>query len=244
MNIGILGTGTVGSATADGLEAVGHTIARRDPAKGHNDDLEDCAVIFVCIYDVHFLEEVISELPEVVIAVRTTSPPGTTDGLIERFGSRVVYNPEFLCERSAASDFLSPDKVVIGASGSASEVVASVYADFKAPVITMSPVEAEILKLSLNVFYAVKVTFMNEVADLCELYGGKYSNVREGFELDRFVTCEHLDVMRDGYRGFGGKCLPKDTDLFIQAAHRLGVPVPMAQAAKNMNEWRRRCSGL
>jgi len=82
----------------------------------------------------------------------------------------------------------------------------------------MSPAEAEIVKVSINTFYAMKVTYANTVYDLCSTHGADYEQVRRAMESDRFIAPNHLDVKHKGYRGYGGKCLPKDVNIFLRVA--------------------------
>lgn len=230
MQIGIVGHGVVGSTMHEALSRE-HDVFVDDPYKGYHDDLSYCDVIFICVFSSAEVEEVIEKhtgFPG-LLALRTTVPPGTTDRLIREHGVNLCYNPEFLTENSARRDFDEPDKVVVG-THSASHVdrITDIYKYL--PVI-MTPVEAEILKLSLNSFFALKVTFANEVYDLCEAYGGDYENVVSGMRLDRYVAPTHLDVWQDGYRGFGGKCLPKDARMFCEAQLDVGLPLGVVGTA-------------
>jgi len=245
MQVGVVGVGTVGSAVADGFEALGYEVKRYDPDKGYRDGFT-ADVIFICVNDTGDTENVTGAVRDWspaadVIAIKTTVPPGTTDRLIEDYGNHIIYCPEFLCDKTARNDFLHPDKLIFGTSvlGNALDKLAKLHRDFTAPIRVRHPVEAEILKLALNTFYAVKVTFANEVADMCEKYGCQYGRVREGMELDRFIHANHLDVDHNGYRGFGGKCLPKDVRMFVDAAAKKGHRSYMAEDLQRANAVRR-----
>ena len=245
MKIGVVGIGTVGSAVADGLESFGHEVKRFDPNKGYNDHFT-AEIIFICVNDNGDTKNVTGAVRDWsaaadVIAIKTTVPPGTTDRLIEQYGEHIIYCPEFLCDKTAHDDFLNPDKIVFGTSvlGKAVNKLWIAYEPMGLHVLMMHPVEAEILKLALNTFYAVKVVFANEVADLCEKYGCQYEAVREGMELDRFIHANHLDVDHNSYRGFGGKCLQKDTAMFVRAGVCKSHTPRIAREAMRLNGVRR-----
>ena len=245
MKIGVVGVGTVGAAVADGFESLGYEVLRFDPNKGYNAHFT-ADIIFICVNDTGDTKNVTGAVRDWsaaadVIAVKTTVPPGTTDKLVKQYGDHIIYAPEFLCDKTAHDDFLHPDKLIFGTSirGTALDKLATLHKDFAAPIRVMHPVEAEILKLALNTFYAIKVTFANEVADICEKYGCRYEAVREGMELDRFVHANHLDVDHGDYRGFGGKCLPKDIGMFFYAGAKKGYMARLAGEAMRSNDVRR-----
>ena len=225
MRIGVLGVGTVGSAVADGFEALSHTVIRYDPNKGYDGNINGSDVIFVCIYDYNDLDNVISIVNKQakIVVIKTTCPVGLTDELIKSYGDHIVFSPEFLCEKTANEDFLNPDKIIIGTENQdVADLLLELFLPFNSRMLMMKPREAEILKLAINTFYCTKVEYFNEVADLCKDYGVSYSNVRKGLEDDRFIANQHLDVDKDGYRGYGGKCLPKDIRLFLDSWFREG----------------------
>jgi len=237
MIIGVCGVGTVGSAVADGFESLGHEILKHDPAKGYAENLLDSDIVFICVYDKNAVEAVVEEWQLAdIIAIKTTLMPGTTDKLINKYGKHIVYVPEFLTEKTSKKDFRNPDKIVYGGRA-VPTMLKKLHEPFGEPLI-MSPTEAEILKLSLNAHHAIKVTFANEVYDLCEKYGADYENVRKGLGADRYVCETHLDVLQDGFRGFGGKCLPKDTDMFIRSGLQKDYVPTLASCAKRINALR------
>ena len=246
MRIGVVGVGTVGGAVADGFELQGYRVMRYDPGAGYDGLIIDPDIIFICVNDTGDTKNVTDAVrvwhdAADVIAIKTTVPPGTTDRLIEQYGNHIIYCPEFLCDKTALADFLKPDKLIFGTStlGNALDKLAKLHKDFDAPIRVMHPVEAEILKLALNTFYAIKVTFANEVNDLCERYECQYDAVQEGMELDRFVHANHLDIDHNGYRGFGGKCLPKDIKMFLYAGACENYIARLAGEAVSLNALRR-----
>ncbi len=147
----------------------------------------------------------------------------------------VVSNPEFLREGAAIEDFMKPDRVVIGAdSEKARSVMRQLYAplsDKGVPILMTGLESAEIVKYATNAFLATKVTFVNEMADLCEKVGGNIEDVSRGLGLDDRIGAKFL---RAG-PGYGGSCFPKDTLALVKAAEMVGAPTRIVEAvvAKN-----------
>ncbi len=237
MKIGVVGVGAVGSATARTFEILGHEVSRCDLGKGYDEDPTG-DVIFVCIWDSGDMTNVCKVVDQWqdschVMAIKTTLLPGITDHLIHMYGNHICFCPEFLTEATAQADSMEPDKIIIGAVGT-KPLLDELFDPFCCDKTYMSPVEAEILKLALNAHHALKVTFANEIADICERYSADYAAVREGMEQDRYVTPHHLDIDHGGYRGYGGKCLPKDTQMLINAALAQGyVPALLAETQRS-----------
>jgi UDPglucose 6-dehydrogenase len=245
VNVGVVGCGVVGGAVADNLERYGHTVSRRDPDKGFNDDLKGNDAIFICVWDDgygHNLEYVVSQLAglDSVLIIKTTALPGTTDKLAKKYGSgRIVYQPEFLCEDTARQDFADQPYAVIGSWDYYSiGVTVSLLSPFVGRFLIMNPTQAEITKLATNTLFAVTVTYANEVADLCDEYGVDYAEVRDALYTNPMTCSNHLDVHHKGYRGYGGKCLPKDVIMFHRAGHAVCYQTKLADTVHEMNEIR------
>ena len=134
-----------------------------------------------------------------------------------------VSNPEFLREGRALADFMEPDRIVIGASDDADgQAVADLYADLEAPVIRTDVASAEMIKYGSNAFLATKISFINEIANVCEEVGADVSVVAQGMGLDERIGPHFL---RPGI-GFGGSCFPKDVNALKQLAGNSGLPLP------------------
>lgn len=153
--------------------------------------------------------------PYPVLISKSTAPVGTCtnlhrllEGLDRRLGEvPVVANPEFLREGSAVSDFMNPDRVVIGSHcASASARVCTLYAPLRVPCLTVSLETAEMVKYASNAFLATKISFINEIANVCERVGADVSEVAKGMGLDHRIGASFL---RPGI-GYGGSCFPKD----------------------------------
>ena len=143
------------------------------------------------------------------IVIRSTVPPGTSDVLaemVEGWGE-LIYAPEFLREGSAVPDFLNPDRIVVGcASPSAAIPYVKLFESMQKPVVFTSRCNAELIKCCSNAFLALKISFANEVANLCDALGGGADDVLRGIGYDRRIGAEFL---RPGI-GFGGPCFEKD----------------------------------
>lgn len=148
----------------------------------------------------------------------------------------VVSNPEFLREGSAVYDFTHPDRVVIGAeSDKAMEIMKQVYRVLylnETPFVETSPETAEMIKYASNAFLAMKVTFINEVANLCERVGANVQDVAKAMGMDKRIGRKFLHAGP----GFGGSCFPKDTRAFAEMARRYGSPLILVEQTIQANE--------
>jgi UDPglucose 6-dehydrogenase len=177
-----------------------------------------------------------------VVVTKSTVPTGT-GRMIEQIlrsndGERefsVVSNPEFLREGSAISDFLRPDRIVIGASDArAIEVMKEIYSPLflaETPFVITDVASAELIKYASNGFLAVKISFINEIARLCELMGADVHAVARGMGLDRRIGSQFLLAGP----GFGGSCFPKDTAAAIDLARQHGYRFRIIEAAVGVN---------
>ena len=178
-----------------------------------------------------------------VVTVKSTVTPTTTDNLIipiieEASGKDIgealgiASNPEFLKEGMAINDFMNPDRVVIGASDEkAANIIRSLYSSFDCPVLTVPIATAEMIKVASNSFLATKVSFVNEVGNICKDMGIDMRQVSEGMGLDPRIGNQFL---RAGC-GFGGSCFPKDVSGLIAEADRRGLDPRIMRAALDVN---------
>jgi UDPglucose 6-dehydrogenase len=182
----------------------------------------------------------------VVVVNKSTSPIGACDA-IERILSEaaprdrfaVVSNPEFLREGAAIDDFKQPDRVVIGVEDEAArKVMREVYRPLErngSPIVYTSRRTAELIKYAANVFLAMKVTFINEIADLCEKVGGDVMDVAHGVGLDPRIGRRFLNPGP----GFGGSCFPKDTLALTKLAAEARSPMRLVETLVDVNEKRK-----
>jgi UDPglucose 6-dehydrogenase len=155
----------------------------------------------------------------------------------------VASNPEFLREGAAIEDFKHPDRIVIGIEDErARDVMAEVYRPLylnQAPIQFTERRTAEIIKYSANAFLAMKIAFINEIADLCESAGGNVQDVARGIGLDNRIGSKFLNAGP----GFGGSCFPKDTLALVKIAHDHGTPLRLVETTVAINDQRKRAMG-
>jgi UDPglucose 6-dehydrogenase len=145
----------------------------------------------------------------------------------------VVSNPEFLREGQAISDTMHPDRIVIGVeSEKAGKIMRRLYAPIDAPVVVTNIPTAEIIKHACNGFLSTKISFINAVANLCELVGADVKQVAHAMGLDKRIGASFLDAGA----GFGGYCFPKDLDAFIQIAQKKGYNFELLKAVRSINK--------
>ena len=186
--------------------------------------------------------------PPKVIVVKSTVPVGTTlmvrDRIRARVGPdvsfRIANNPEFLKEGDAVSDFNRPDRVVVGVEDDRTgEVFRDLYDPFVRnghPIFVMDILSSEMVKYAANNFLATKISFINEMANLCEAFGANINRVREGMCADKRIGHQFL---YPGL-GYGGSCFPKDTRAIINMGERSGTPVELSRAVDSTNASQRR----
>lgn len=183
----------------------------------------------------------------VAIVIKSTVPVGTTREVGRRIADlrpdidvALAANPEFLRQGSAVADFLRPDRIVIGtASDAAEEVLLDLYrplTDRGVPALFTDLETAELIKYASNAFLAIKLSFLNEVADLCEVSGASVDLVAEGMGLDHRIGPAYLTAGP----GFGGSCLPKDVQGLLHTSGLYGTRSTIVAAALEVNESRRR----
>ena len=182
-----------------------------------------------------------------VVATKSTVPVGTGDE-IDRIirevnpsaDVAVVSNPEFLREGAAIEDFRRPDRIVVGLSDErAREVMTEVYRPLylnQAPILFTSRRTSELIKYAGNAFLAMKITFINEIADLCEQVGANVQEVARGIGLDNRIGSKFLH----SGPGYGGSCFPKDTLALVKTAQDNGSPVRLIETTVAVNDVRKR----
>ncbi|MCX7014984.1 MAG: UDP-glucose/GDP-mannose dehydrogenase family protein [Candidatus Sumerlaeota bacterium] len=178
-----------------------------------------------------------------VIVNKSTVPVGTGDfvrQIIERNRRRqvefdVVSNPEFLREGSAIADTLEPDRIVIGApSQQVALWLLELYAPLERPMLITDVESAELIKYASNAFLAMKISFVNQIADICEAAGADVTQVAKGMGFDKRIGPAFLQAGL----GFGGSCFPKDTLSIIQSAKRYGLSADLFEAILRVNKER------
>ncbi len=210
---------------------------------------KDCEFAYLCVptpqsddgsADLSYLQHAATEIgpvlpAEAIVVNKSTVPVGSTRAVEEVLGRddvAVVSNPEFLREGSAVSDFLNPDRVVIGTDDQAAAGrVASLFQSVNAPVIVTDPATAETIKYACNAFLATKVSFANAIANVCEAVGADVRDVVLGMGYDRRIGFEFL---RPG-PGWGGSCFPKDIAALVRIAEDAGYDFGLLRGVQQVN---------
>ena len=185
-----------------------------------------------------------------VVVTKSTVPVGTGDRVEEILREErpdihiaVVSNPEFLREGAAIGDFKRPDRIVIGSEDvHAREVMREVYRPLylnESPILFVSRRTSELIKYAANAFLATKITFINEIADLCEAVGANVQDVSRGIGLDNRIGAKFLHAGP----GYGGSCFPKDTLALLKTAEDHESPVHIVEAVVKVNDSRKRAMG-
>lgn len=192
-------------------------------------------------------EEIARALDDYAVVVTKSTVPVGTGREVARLMSEarpgldfdVASNPEFLREGSAIEDFMRPDRVVIGTdSDRAAAVLRELYRPLyllETPIIFTSPETAELTKYAANTFLATKITFINEIADLCERVGANVQDVARGIGLDGRIGRKFLHAGP----GYGGSCFPKDTLALVRTARDAGTPIRIVETVVEVNEARK-----
>ncbi|MFC0115270.1 UDP-glucose dehydrogenase family protein [Kibdelosporangium aridum] len=237
---------------AEGLAAgrLSFVVGAQAAITGHEQGAE---IVYLCVptpmgvggvADLSTVESVIDEVrdllnPGTVIVNKSTVPVGTaerTKELLNRADVSVVSNPEFLREGSAVDDFLNPDRIVVGCDEQdAAERVSALYARLGAPTVLTDAASAELVKYAANCFLAMKLSYVNAMAELCERLGANIADVTEGMGYDRRIGQAFLSPGP----GWGGSCLPKDTSAMLQVADSADFEFRLLRATIDTNERQR-----
>jgi UDPglucose 6-dehydrogenase len=219
------------------------------------DALEHARLLFVAVgtpptysgdADLSAVRAVVQAIPasdQHALVMKSTVPCGTGASLMRVFkeqgkeGLGYVSCPEFLKEGSAVKDFLNPDRVVVGDEGGwAGDAVVELYSPLDAPLVRTDIASAEMVKLASNAFLATKISFINEIANVCEGTGADVVEVARGMGLDDRIGAKFLQA---GI-GFGGSCFPKDVDALKQLAGNSGYHFQLLTAVIDVNELQKR----
>ena len=262
--IGIIGKGFVGSAVANGFSpSTGFDCETRvydkDPNKCVDtlpDTVNNSDFLFISVptpssksgnIDLSILKSCLEEISKVVdpdkspiVLVRSTVVPGTTKNLVNDYPNlNIVFNPEFLTERSAFYDFISQARVILGGDVNDVQKTAKLYKDRFGESISVVETDfetAELIKYMCNTYFATKVSFMNEMYNLCKAIDGDWDKAVEGFVRDGRVGHSHVNVPgHDGKFGFGGSCFPKDVQALISFAKENNINLNVLEGTWKTN---------
>jgi len=250
--VGIIGNGFVGNSIAFGFSPT-HEIRVHDKDEKRNlntiEEVLDCDYVFVAVptpmnedgsISLRVVERALEEISEKniknnIIILKSTMIPGSTDRFIRQFPKlNIIFNPEFLTERTAKLDFLTQARIILGGSKRLTKRVSRLFKDrfMHTHIIETDATTAEMVKYMNNVFFASKVSIMNEMKQVCDAVGANWQQALSGFAADQRIGDSHLNVPGpDGRMGFGGSCFPKDINAFMSMADELGVLVPTIKGA-------------
>lgn len=210
----------------------------------------EAEVVFLCLptpqgidgsADLSYIEQVAKQIgqhlqPDTVVVNKSTVPVGSSVLVATWLGRAdvdVVSNPEFLRQGTALHDFLNPTRIVIGGDNHQGvERIANLYATVNAPVLKMNAASAEALKYAANSFLATKLTFINAIADICELVGADVFDVVNGLGLDPRIGDQFLNPGP----GWGGSCFPKDTRALVKIAENNGYDFALLRGVIETND--------
>tara|TARA_Y100000593_G_scaffold17200_1_gene34376 strand:+ start:4925 stop:5758 length:834 start_codon:yes stop_codon:yes gene_type:complete len=257
MNIGIVGQGYVGTAIKTIFEeyydVYTYDIKELCNCASLSDLVAKTDIIFVCVptpmnkdgsCNIDIVEDVVKEINfcnmgDKIVAIKSTIPPGTTNKLNTRYKNvTVIFNPEFLTETNSINDFKNQNRIIIGGQRPATTKLRQVYSLVfpNVPIVKTGSKTAEMVKYFTNSFGAVKVSFANEMKEICDKLNIDYDKVVEYSIYDSRIANSWLAVPGpDGKLGFGGSCFPKDINGLIHLAQELGFYPNVLHGAQNTN---------
>lgn len=254
--IGIIGQGFVGNAIYQKFkEYYKINTYDLDPTKSNSTEQETLnnKIVFICLptpmdkfgkCDISIVESAVKKCSESeqtkIVVIKSTILPGTTKKLNEKYPSlQIVFNPEFLTERNAVKDYENQNRIILGGPRPATTELKQIFSKTfpDAHIIKTDSTHAEMIKYLTNTFLSVKVSFANEIYQICNGLGIDYDKVVEYATMDERLGESHWSVPgHDGDLGFGGHCFPKDLSAIIQLAKELGTTSNVLLATQKTND--------
>ena len=259
MNIGIIGQGFVGSAIREGLKSFypcyTYDLDSSRCTHTHEEVVDNADIIFVCVptpmrksgeCDTRILEKAVTNIDKAVskdknpiIILKSTIPPGTTNKISKLTRLSVCFSPEFLTEANSFEDFKNQTRIIIGgprpATGRVKQMFRKAFPSI--PIVKTGTKTAEMVKYFTNCFLASKVTFANEMYEICSRYNIDFDKVTEYALYDSRIGKTHLMVPGpDGDRGFGGHCFPKDLSAMIYFAREKDINPNFLMSVQQSND--------
>ncbi len=249
LKIGIAGYGFVGKAIKHLFKnayVYDPFIKEKVPDKCSLGRLGSCDIVFICVptdmkengeADTSIVESLIKELTNPIIVIKSTIPPGTADFLaLINDKHRIVFSPEFMTEKHWKKDVETENRIILGGDPDHCKIVAqafqSVYYHDISYIYTTRKM-AEMVKYTNNAFFALKVSFTNQISDICEDLGLNYGQLREIWLSERRIGRSH--TLKSSVGGFGGYCLPKDLMALIKTAEKNGNDASFLKSIWNYN---------
>lgn len=262
-SVGIIGGGVVGGAVKNYFRdaRLYDKYKQTDPIE----TVGQAKFIFICVptpynnhsFDLSILDEAVANVtshledPEQqLVVIKSTALPGTTQAYQDKYPQvNFAFNPEFLKDRTANEDFIKPYSQLVGYTTKTKDsplIVALLEALPKAPYArVLVSGEAEMIKYAANTFLALQVIFANQIYDICQSLSIDYDGVEEAVKADKRIGKTHWEIWHtesslestrsEKYRGYGGKCFPKDINSLIHLGEKLGVDVLLLESARAIN---------
>jgi len=255
--IGVIGQGFVGNAIYQKFKKYYNIRTYDLDSSKCNSSKEEVLkqdIIFVCLptpmnqdgtCNISIVEQAISDINDTqsskIAVIKSTIPPGTTDKLNKKYSNLdVIFNPEFLTEANAVDDFENQTRIILGGSNEATTKLKQIYSTIfrkTSKIIKTDSNTAELVKYVTNTFLSTKVSFANEIYELCGGLGLDYDKVIEYATYDERLGLSHWGVPGpDGDRGFGGHCFPKDLSALISLTKDLNTKNNILVAAQKTND--------
>jgi len=259
--IGIVGQGFVGNAVYQKFkkyyDVVTNDLDENKSTSTLNNLIHICDTIFLCLptpmkpsgeCDVSILEDVLDNINLITdnletrrtVVIKSTIPPGTTEKFNSIYESlNIVFNPEFLTERNAVSDYENQNRIILGGPRPTTTELKQIFSKVfpKARIIKTNSTYAEMVKYTTNTFLSTKVSFANEIYEICQRVGADYDKVIEYATLDERLGESHWGVPgHDGDFGFGGHCFPKDLSALLYVARKQGSIHNVLEATQKTND--------
>lgn len=253
MKIGIVGIGKVGSAISFGFNRIGHEVIEHDIKfeTTHLNCVLTAPLVFVCVptpqmasghCEINRVEDVVRGLVGLeydgLIVIKSTVTPGTINCFKDTWPQmRFAFCPEFLRERAAFSDFVEDNDICVSGVYHAcdAELIEEAHGSLPKSFARMKPIEAELCKYFCNVFNALRVVFANQFYDVCQAVNADYSVIKNAAVRRRNIDDHYLEC-HEGFRAFGGSCLPKDTAGFSAFVRSLKIDTPLFDQVVQINE--------
>ena len=266
-NIGIIGNGFVGKAVKESFKKYFDVFVfdldkRKANVNSIKELVDKCKMIFLCLptpmekdgsCHLGIVEETLNKINDIcdeweyygleqrTIIIKSTISPGTTEKWNKQYNKiDIAFNPEFLTEANSIEDFKNQNRIIIGSTRKVGAKIKSIYSKVfpKVPIIKTSSTIAEMIKYFTNCFLAMKVSYANEMYQICEKLDIDYDKVVEYAVRDERIGTSHLNVPGpDGDFGFGGHCFPKDLNALINLAEKqgLGLNINVLKATLDTN---------
>ena len=212
MKICVIGLGALGRATLEGFRCFSYDVC------GYDKDMTRTEVKAIGYADIYFIcthEQVVEDVlskelrnKRGLVVIRSTTPPNTIASLQHKYNRHICHNPEFLREANALSDFMFPDRIIIGeCCKEHGDLLETIYRPFNAPIIRVSSTASEMIKITANAWLTTQINFWNSVRNKCEYLGLSPQAVANAVTCDKRIS-KYGSKMTGG--NAGGKCLPKD----------------------------------